>query len=154
MIGIVKTIASSFGNITSGITDVISKFVKDPNQAAILSSELTKLTIKAEADIAAGVEESYQQELKSKTEIMVAELKQDDKFTKRVRPTLLYAGLAMIVLDFLLRWACVFIGKEVLAFTIPSFFQEIWAGLCMVYIVSRSSEKKGTGNKLTKLITG
>lgn len=151
---IANTIVSGFSTLTGGIGDIIGKLVKDPNESARLSSELTRLTMQTENDMKVKVEESYQQELKAKQAIITSELTQEDKFTKRVRPTILYSGLVIIFIDFVLRWGSSMFGFSPPAISIPPFFMEIWAGMCSVYIISRTVEKTGHGNKFIKKITG
>ena len=149
-----EVVKNSVGTIISGATELIGKIVKDPNQAAQLSAEMQKLVMDKEKEITIKTEESYQQELKTKQAVMVAELQQEDKLTKRTRPAILLVGLAIIVLDFLFRWICAFASVDVPVVTIPDFFQEIWAGMCSVYIIARSFEKTGKTSKISKMITG
>lgn len=85
----------------------------------------------------------------AKAAIMVAEMNQDDNFTKRGRPTLLYSGLGFIfivhVLIPLLSWLAVFLGNPTAlpTFTLPSEFWWAWSGVCGLYVLGRSAEKTG-----------
>jgi len=77
-----------------------------------------------------------------KAEIMVAELKQDDKYTKRARPTIIYMGLIVLVVNnVLLPWISHFIGSAPPAIAIPAEFWYAWAGVTGVYAFGRTKEK-------------
>lgn len=85
-------------------------------------------------------------EITSKEKIMVAELQQGDKFTKRARPTIVYVGLLAALFDGL--------GYDWAKFTMPPDFWYIWGGVCSVWVIGRSAEKYGAANGLVKAITG
>jgi hypothetical protein len=103
-------------------------------------------------------------------EIIVAELNQGDLYTKRARPTVIYAGLAMMFLTEVLIPAIV---KIIQAFRVgqitevqieaihqigqldlPPEFWVAWGGVVSVYAVGRSAEKRGAVNKVVEWITG
>jgi len=81
-------------------------------------------------------------EIEAKAKIMVAELNQDDNYTKRARPTVLYAGLIiMFVNNVLLPWLSFFKGLQVPAINLPSEFWLAWGGIASVYAFGRTKEK-------------
>ena len=45
------------------------------------------------------IHDTYKQEINASKEVIVAELQQSDNFTKRARPTVIYAGLLFILLE-------------------------------------------------------
>lgn len=49
------------------------------------------------------MEQTLQTELQTRAQIIQAEMDQGDKFTKRARPTIVYSGLAMFFLEFVIR---------------------------------------------------
>jgi hypothetical protein len=108
----------------------------------------------------------------AKSNIMVAEMQQSDLYTKRARPTLVYAGLLMIFINYVLF---PFVARMVGAFSdtmtvevaktltaplaLPTEFWAAWGGVCSVWVLGRSVEKRGvsaTSNlgKVVGLITG
>ena len=88
--------------------------------------------------------------VQAKASIMTAEMNQEDKYTKRGRPTIIYAGLAFIglvhVLFPMIAWAALMLkDREIILPTIalPDEFWMAWGGAVSIYILGRSSEKAG-----------
>ena len=86
--------------------------------------------------------------VQAKASIMTAEMAQEDKYTKRGRPTIIYAGLAFIglvhVVFPIIAWASLMIkgGEMVLpSITLPDEFWWAWGGAVSIYIMGRTSEK-------------
>ncbi len=112
--------------------------------------------------------------IKSKTNIMVAELQQGDKLTKRARPMIIYTGLAFIALVHVIFPICVKLAilgclifnaealttevqttlKSFMDLSLPTAFWTSWGGTVSIYAIGRSAEKRGVQNKLVSLITG
>jgi len=102
--------------------------------------------------------------------IMVAELQQGDNYTKRARPTVVYAGLAFIalvhvIMPFALKIAAVFaIGsltpeqlaelKGLMDVQLPGEFWAAWGSVISIWSIGRSAERRGMSNKLIEMITG
>ena len=88
-------------------------------------------------------------------EIIVAEMNQGDAFTKRARPCLVYAGLVFIFLVHvvfpMIAW---FTNESLPALTLPEEFWWAWCGVCGIWVIGRSAEKKGARNKSINMITG
>ena len=105
------------------------------------------------------VEQTIRQELNAKKEVMMAELNQDDRYTKRARPTVVYVGLIFILLELLgLRHIILNyfqIDTEIIANSDQIFkmFLGVWGSVIGVYSIGRSAEKRGTRNSWTKVIT-
>lgn len=101
-------------------------------------------------------------------EIMVAELQQGDNFTKRARPSIIYFGLAAIAFNYviipfvnrIIEWAMVFKGEglaemaQLTPVNLPGEFWYVWGGVCSVYALGRTAEKRGARNALIGWITG
>jgi hypothetical protein len=91
-------------------------------------------------------------------DVMVAEMQQGDLFTKRARPTIVYAGLAFIFLvHVFLPLASFFKGVPITDFpslTLPEEFWWTWGGVCGVWIMGRTMERKGLTNTVISSITG
>jgi hypothetical protein len=88
--------------------------------------------------------------VQAKASIMTAEMNQEDKYTKRGRPTIIYAGLAFIglvhVVFPIIAWAALMLkgGPITLpAIALPDEFWMAWGGAVSIYILGRSSEKAG-----------
>jgi hypothetical protein len=91
-------------------------------------------------------------------EVMVAEMQQGDLFTKRARPTIVYAGLAFIFLvHVFLPLAAFFKGVPADAFpkmALPDDFWWTWGGVCSVWVLGRTMERRGATGTVLSAITG
>jgi len=94
-------------------------------------------------------------ELQAKERILVAELTQGDSYTKRARPTVVYAGLAFIFINYCL---VPIIGKlfavDIPELSLPKAFWAGWSGIVATWSVGRSFEKRGASNRFVRAITG
>lgn len=87
--------------------------------------------------------------------IIVAEMQQGDRFTKRARPMVVYSGLFFIFLVHVaFPIAAFFSGEPMPDVSLPHEFWWAWTGVVAVWMTGRSIEKYGLENKATKLITG
>ncbi|MBN1340442.1 MAG: hypothetical protein JXA03_14025, partial [Bacteroidales bacterium] len=106
------------------------------------------------------IEETIRMELDAKKQVLMAELNQDDRYTKRARPTVIYVGLIFILLELLgLRHIIMHslgIEAEIIANSDQIFkiFLGVWGSVLGVYSIGRSVEKRGTRNTWTSLVTG
>ena len=101
------------------------------------------------------IEETVRAEMKAKKDIIVAELNQGDLYTKRARPSIVYAGLGFIALNHVVSpTAAIFTEVAVPNLNLPAEFWYAWTAICMTYAVGRSAEKKGVKNKVISAITG
>lgn len=142
---------SGVGDVINGADKIISRFQMSPEEKAKLKLELEQLLLKREAQL----EESIQTELTSKERILVAELQQSDAYTKRARPTVVYAGIAFIFLNYCLVPAIQSLsGADVKAFDLPTEFWVAWGGIVSTWVVGRSAEKRGMQSKAVSMITG
>jgi len=85
----------------------------------------------------------------AKRDVIVAELQQDDNYTKRARPTVVYAGLVVLALNnIILPWIAYFAGSVTLPpIDIPAEFWYGWTGITGVYAFTRGQEKIATTKK-------
>lgn len=87
--------------------------------------------------------------------IIVSEMQQADAYTKRARPTLVYAGLLFI---FLVHVAFPILshllGKSMPELDLPEEFWWAWTSVVGIWAIGRSAEKKGAAGKLLGVITG
>jgi len=99
--------------------------------------------------------------------IIVAEMQQGDNYTKRARPTVVYAGLAFIALvhvvvpvtvAFVSAFSTspepVAVLTNLKTLTLPEEFWWAWTSVCGIWAVGRSMEKRGVSNKLVEMLTG
>lgn len=87
--------------------------------------------------------------------VMVAEMAQEDPFTKRARPMVVYAGLCFIFLiHVVLPMISFCISRPMPGLSLPDYFWQVWGGICSVWMIGRSAEKLGLGGATTKAVTG
>ena len=166
--------SGSAGGVIDTITDAVDKFVTTDEEKRKLKHELLKIQEeqlqnernfrmqmeKLVQEREAEIEHTIRAELDAKKEILIAELNQGDKYTKRARPTVVYAGLVFILLEiFGLRH--IILDSLGVAQTVITSSDEIfstfliaWASVVGVYSVGRSVEKRGTRTAWTKAVTG
>ena len=116
-----------------------------------LDTEIRKLLIDRDSEI----EETLRAELGAKERVLVAELAQGDNFTKRARPSVVYAGLAFVGINYVaapLAASMFSVAPPVLE--LPTEFWAAWGGIVATWSIGRSAEKRGVSNKFTQLATG
>ncbi len=141
-----KELIGAVGSVIDNLTTTQD----EKNQAKI---ELEKLALQ----YTAMTEVSYQAELATQKDIIVAELQFGDKFTKRARPSIIYAGLFMAFHNYCLPvWFNYFGLKPMVSIDLPEVFWISWAGVVGAYAVGRTLEKRngGTSSKVISLATG
>ncbi|MFH2100436.1 MAG: holin family protein [Pseudomonadota bacterium] len=122
---------------------------------------------RAEAELAVQrlIQDRENRVVDAKAAIMVAEINQSDNYTKRARPSIVYMGLAFIglvhVLLPMIAWiVLISTGKpltDMPSVALPGEFWAAWGGVCSVWVIGRTLEKKGAGGlagKAAGLITG
>ena len=115
----------------SPITDLIGKAIPDKDKAMEVTAELNKLGSQLESQV-----------VDAQTKVMVAELQQDDLYTKRARPSVIYIGLGALVLNhILLPWITFAFGADVPEIVLPEAFWYAWGGVVGTYAYSRGKEK-------------
>jgi len=109
------------------------------------------------------VEERENRIVDAKAAVMVAEMNQDDIYTKRGRPTILYGGMLFIAANHVVFPIAAWVVNlalaapvEMPALTLPDEFWWAWGGVCSVYVLGRSAEKMGGagGGLVGKLFGG
>lgn len=76
-----------FQPIIQAILGVINKIIPDPQQQAQIQMELTKALLDKDSQV-----------LSAMKDVMVADAQQDDKYTKRARPSVVYWSMAMVTI--------------------------------------------------------
>ena len=126
------------GTIISPVTNMIDQFVTSDEERLEAKNQLEVIKNKALSDIM-----DYEKTvIDKKAEIMVAELQQGDNYTKRARPTIVYGGLLILVINnVILPWITHFTGNAPPVINIPAEFWYVWGGVTGVYAFKRSDEK-------------
>jgi hypothetical protein len=145
-----KAVGGSLGKTVSAIGDTVKKFVTTEKDRMQLQLELETILQKRDSE----VEQTIRAELNAKSEFIKAELEQGDNYTKRARPTILYSGVALVVVNSILGWVASFTGNDIPTLNAPTEFWYAWGGMCSAYVIGRSAEKRGVRNKVTNLFTG
>lgn len=93
--------------------------------------------------------------IEAQKSVMVAEMGQGDTYTKRARPTIVYAGLLFIFLVHVAFPIITYIsGRALPELSLPTEFWWSYTGVCGVWIMGRSMEKNGANNKIVNMVTG
>lgn len=154
--GIFSIIGAPFEAFANGVKTILGSVITDPNKRLEVEAAIDKLAYERENEL----QQTLRKELEAKERIIVAELSQDDNFTKRARPSVIYGGLAAMLLNHVvLPWVTHFGGGTLPQIELPAEFWYGWSGIVATYAVGRSFEKRAksdgnTPSKLVKLITG
>lgn len=153
-----KIAASGIGGFAQSIANIVDQFTMDKEEKAQFTLALEDLEQRATSEL----EQTMREELGAKERIMVAELQQGDKYTKRARPTLIYAGMAVIAWNY-----CIIpvVGWAILQYStgyveplpplpLPEPFWLAWGGAVGVWSLGRSMERRGASSNLISTITG
>jgi hypothetical protein len=145
-----KLFGAGAGELVEKVGGVVERFSEGHLGKKELLLEVEKL---AQAQFAE-TEATVRAELGAKERVLVAELAQGDNFTKRARPSIVYAGLAFILGDLVARYVAHFSGQPIPATMIPDQFWWSWGGITATWAVGRSFEKVGAGNAVSRAVTG
>jgi len=132
------------------ITDFVGGLVHSGEEKAEHQLKLEHL----KSDLAIKIEEVMIVEMNAKKSIIIAEMQQGDLFTKRARPSIIYGGILMAMLETGLNAAAYFQGFEPPGSFVPGQFWLAWTGIAGSWVIGRSAEKRGMQNKLISAITG
>ena len=134
------------GNFLEGAHKIINDFVASPEDKLKAQQAAAELAEK-HAEL---VESTAQKETDAKASIMVAELSQDDKYTKRVHATIIYTGMAAMVLNScLLPWttylAGLILNKTIVlpGINLPPEFYYAWVGASGIYSIGQHAVAGG-----------
>lgn len=134
----------SIANLAKGIMDKFWPPEADPTER-----------LKAELGLQGVIEKRERSVVNAQRSIIVAEMEQGDNYTKRARPTIVYAGLAFIfMVHVVLPYVAFFKDTPVSTLTLPSEFWWAWTGVCGIWVVGRTMEKRGAAGKIISMITG
>jgi len=148
---------SGAGSLVSSIGEVADRFIESPDDKNAFKLQMQTLIQQRDSEI----EQSLRKNLEAKERVLVAELNQGDSYTKRARPTVVYAGLIFITINYvvfpLLARVATAMGIAVDASPLadlPGDFWLAWGGICATWSIGRTIEKRGTQTPLTQAATG
>lgn len=149
--------SGSAGSLVESVGKVADRFIRTDEEKDQFTLEVERLLQQRDSEI----EQTIRAELQAKERVLVAELSQGDRYTKRARPTVVYAGLAFIGFNYV---AFPLIARIANAFglamdlsplaDLPTEFWVAWGGICSSWVIGRSMEKRGVRNPVTQAITG
>jgi len=146
-----KLFSGGISDIVDSVGGVVDKFSLSKEEKQEFKLEMQSRLAEMERE----AEETYRQEIESRAEIIKTELTQGDRFTKRARPSIIYAGLFFVFIVHVIFPIIVFItGDKMPDLNLPNQFWWAWGTVVGVYGAGRSAEKMGATNKITNLITG
>jgi hypothetical protein len=147
-----KILGGGAKQVLDGVDALIGRFKASPEEKQAFKLELEKLLQQRDAEI----EETIRAELQAKERVLVAELQQGDSYTKRARPTVVYAGLVFIFFNYVLVPTVQSFAPDVpiKPFDLPTEFWAAWGGIVATWSIGRSAEKRGAKSKTISLITG
>lgn len=146
-----KLFSGSVGTLVQQVGEVVDEFNLSGEEKQRFKLQMEALLQKRDAEI----EESLRAELQAKERILVAELTQGDSYTKRARPSVVYAGLVFIAFNYVIvPIVSDIFGTRMPAFDLPPEFWYGWSGIVATWSVGRTFEKRGASNKLVRTITG
>ena len=134
-----------------GVDKLISRFKVSETDKQDFKIALEKLLQARDSEM----EHTFRTELGAKERVLVSELKQGDKYTKRARPSVVYAGLFFIFLNYcIIPIAQQLASVEIKPTELPAEFWWAWGGICSTWMIGRSAERVGFRNRVTSMISG
>lgn len=148
---ILNTITALAGNIIKPVGDLVDNLHTSQEEKDKVKAEIARIISARISE----TEATARAELMAKQAIIVAEMQQGDKFTKRARPMVVYCGLIMIFINYVLIPGIQSIsGITINAPSLPGDFWLAWGSVVGIWSIGRSAERRGANNKLTNIITG
>ncbi|KKK80638.1 hypothetical protein LCGC14_2821490 [marine sediment metagenome] len=129
------------------------KFIRTPDEKAEYERDMLELVQARDTEI----EQTLRTEIQAKERILVAELQQGDKFTKRARPSLVYMGLLFALVETIVRTVLMLRGQsmpEGMTTVVPPQFWAAWTGVTGAWVIGRSAERRGSQNRVVAALTG
>lgn len=154
-------LAGGAGKLVESIGGVVDEFHLSKEEKEEFKLKVQQLVL-ADRQM---TEETVRAELDAKAGIIKAELQQEDPYTKRARPTVVYTGLGVIVVNYalfpILYWLIQVIAwmNEAVMFDfppqplleLPGEFWWAFTTVVSIYGVGRTVEKRGVSNAFTDI---
>ena len=149
-----KLFSGGVSDVVDSVGGILDKFTLSKEEKAEIKMEMQSRLIQVENEL----EKTYRKELDTRADIIKSEMTQGDSYTKRARPTIVYAGLLFIFIVYVLVPVIAYISgtpnERLPVISLPDEFWWAWATVVGVYGAGRSAEKLGVTNKITNLATG
>lgn len=148
-----KWLGKIFGgsDVVEKIGGVVNKFSENHLGKKELTLEIEKIL----AEDRKALHSEVVAELGAKERVLVAELAQGNTYTKAARPTVVYTGLAVLLINHvILPWTSHFAGMEIPEIKIPMEFWIGWSGIVATWSIGRDTVRTGARNKFATAVTG
>ena len=144
--------SGSVGTLVEQVGGVVDKFTLSGEEKQEFKLKMTALIQQRDSEI----EQTIRKQLEAKERVLTAELTQGDSYTKRARPTVVYAGLVFIFLNhvFMPIIAQLFSIQGMTSLDLPVEFWAGWSGIVATWSIGRSFEKTGASNAFSRTVTG
>ena len=136
---------------------------KSEDELTALEPQVAALVVQRDISRDAQVEESIRTQLETRARIIESDNKSGDKWTRRARPSVVYSGIAMFGIEFIVRVIAVFSKIDLPDSTlVPEPMIYSWTVVSSVWAGGRTIEKvqeirngkKDNGSTLLKTIMG
>lgn len=143
---------SGVGDLVDKVGATVDRFHLSGEEKQRFKLELRRLFQQRQAE----VEQTIRKNLEARERVLVAELAQGDNYTKRARPTVVYGGLVMIGINYVIIpfLASVFGAEAMQPMQLPTEFWAAWGGVVATWSIGRSLEKANMSNGLSRMVTG
>jgi len=137
-------ITGGLDDLAKGAINIIDEFVETPDEKRQAHQKVQQLA----NELAIAKSNEVIAEINARGKVVEAELKQSDTYTKRARPTLVYAGLVLIFLCYFV--APFYFDGDALA--LPQEFWLAWGATCSIWSIGRSAEYIAPKSKAAQLL--
>ena len=146
--GVLTTISAiASGGIKDLVLGILDRIKLAPEKKAEIELQLAQHDMevqKLEHELRKIAEERETSIVDAQKNIIVAEMTQGDGYTKRARPTIVYAGLLFVFLNYVVpTYVGYFGGRPVPEVPIPADFWWVWGGVCGTWVIGRTMERRG-----------
>jgi len=146
-----KILSGGIGELVGQVGGVIDSLHTSDEEKSAAKAELYRLANARESEM----EQTFRTEIGAKSNVIMAEMKQDDNFTKRARPMVVYAGLVMIFINYtVVPIVSLFLPGSLEELVLPTEFWVAWGGIVSTWVIGRTAEKRGSASKVVSAITG
>jgi len=142
---------STIGSTLKGVFGLVDDMHTSTEEKEQMKIKLQELFNQHERDVMA----NYNKEMASVKDVIVAELNQDDKYTKRARPTVLYLFIVIVSLNYcLFPFINHFLhAKNLPIISLPAEAWQMFQWIFGVYGVGRSVEKMSGADPVKKIFS-
>jgi hypothetical protein len=133
------------GNLGKLFKDIVGSFKLSPEEKlkfeAAIEANNQEIRLK-EYELERVSREQETALIEAQKSIIISEMQQDDKFTKRARPSIVYAGLGFIFLNHVFIPIFAFFSNRVIPnIALPTEFWVAWSSVIGIWAIGRSAEK-------------